>query len=88
MQGVQGNIDPGKPGLLERLRLLIQPDAVGGRGDGELGMTRPKCGDDLDEVRSDQRLSSSDSEFPHTQALDADAHDSLDLTCRHDGFLR
>ena len=40
------------------------------------------------EVRPDQRLSACEAEFPDAKALDADAHDSLDLTGRHDGLLR
>lgn len=51
---------------------------------GELGVARPQCGDDLDEVGPDQGFPAGDPEFPDPEALDADPYDSLDFVGRHD----
>jgi hypothetical protein len=79
VHGVERDVDPVEPRVLERLRARGQADRVGRERDlGPVGERRAGR-DDLDEVASQQRLTAREAHLPHAEVARPDAHEPLDL---------
>ena len=87
MQRVQGNVDPGEPGSLERGGLFVQAQPVSGQGDRKVRMVGPDPGNDVHQVCPNQRLSAGQPQLPDAQGIDADPHQPDDFRSGKDLVL-
>ncbi len=79
VHGVERDVDPVEPRVLERLRAGREADRVGGERDlGAVGQSGAR-GDDLDEVAAQQRLAAREAHLADAEVARADAHEPLDL---------